>query len=278
MTKPRRRITLIVHKEGDLNSRSITLPLWLARTAGTTASILAVLIVLAAVLYTPVAKTASRVPSLTREVARLSSENRQVRELAASLDHVEARYRQIRTMLGGDIVPELSSGDGSLPTALPLVAQAPSDAMCHETGLSLPVHWPLDHTGVITRGQVGAGSSDEVHPGVDIAVANGTPIRAAGGGSVVRAGSDREYGLFVELSHPDGYSSMYGHASRLLVTVNDTVATGQVIGLSGSTGHSTAPHLHFEVRRNGLSIDPSSNVSQECDDGDFLLGENSGSE
>ncbi|MFQ5702818.1 MAG: peptidoglycan DD-metalloendopeptidase family protein [Gemmatimonadales bacterium] len=278
MSKHYKRLTIMIHKEGDLNSRSFTLPVWLFRAAATVSLVLAGVIVLAAVLYAPVLKTAARVPDLTKEVARLSAENQQVRELASNLDYVEARYGQIRTMLGVDIVPELSSGDDSLPTARPLVARTPAAMRCHEPGASLPTHWPLDHTGVITRGQVGAGSSSEVHAGVDIAVAKGTPVRAAGGGVVRRAGKDPEYGLFIELSHPGGYTSMYGHASRLLVTEGDAVATGQVVALSGSTGHSTAPHLHFEVRHNGVSVDPSSNARRECNDGDFLLGGDSGSE
>lgn len=70
------------------------------------------------------------------------------------------------------------------------------------------------------------------------------------------AGTDTSYGLFVLLRHPDGYESMYAHASRLLVRENDEVSAGQVIALSGSTGRSTAPHLHFEIRRGGRSLDP----------------------
>ena len=71
-------------------------------------------------------------------------------------------------------------------------------------------------------------------------------------------GSDPEYGLFVLITHPDGYQTMYGHASRLLVSDGDEVSVGQVVALSGSTGRSTAPHLHFEIRRGGRSIDPRS--------------------
>jgi murein DD-endopeptidase MepM/ murein hydrolase activator NlpD len=65
-----------------------------------------------------------------------------------------------------------------------------------------------------------------------------------------------DYGMFVRVRHPGGYETMYGHASRLLVRDGDDVAAGQVIALSGNTGRSTAPHLHFEVRRDGRSIDP----------------------
>jgi len=81
---------------------------------------------------------------------------------------------------------------------------------------------------------------------------------------VSRAGYDPEYGLFAQIDHADGYQSMYGHASRLLVAAGDTVSAGQAIGLSGSTGRSTAPHLHFEITEDGRSIDPGPLVSQAC--------------
>jgi murein DD-endopeptidase MepM/ murein hydrolase activator NlpD len=69
--------------------------------------------------------------------------------------------------------------------------------------------------------------------------------------------------LFVLLDHPDGYQSLYGHASRLLVAVGDSVRAGQVVALSGSTGRSTGPHLHFEVRVGGRAVDPRTVVREE---------------
>jgi murein DD-endopeptidase MepM/ murein hydrolase activator NlpD len=104
--------------------------------------------------------------------------------------------------------------------------------------------------------------SEEVHPGIDLAVPEGSNVRASGGGVVERAGTDSSYGLFVLLQHPSGYQTMYGHLSRVLVSRGDTVAAGQVIALSGNTGRSTAPHLHFEVRLHGRSIDPTKLVRE----------------
>jgi murein DD-endopeptidase MepM/ murein hydrolase activator NlpD len=97
---------------------------------------------------------------------------------------------------------------------------------------------------------------DESHPGIDIAVPLGTPVRASGGGSVSEAGYNADYGMFVLLRHPSGYETMYGHMSRLIAAEGDQVQAGQVIGLSGNSGRSTAPHLHFEIRRDEKSIDP----------------------
>ena len=76
------------------------------------------------------------------------------------------------------------------------------------------------------------------------------------------AGEDPEYGLFVLLNHADEYQTMYGHLSRILATAGATVAPGEVIGLSGNSGRSTAPHLHFEIRRQGLALDPKTMVKE----------------
>jgi murein DD-endopeptidase MepM/ murein hydrolase activator NlpD len=165
-------------------------------------------------------------------------------------------------MLGADIVPSVPASGEALPVAYRLLALAPNRRP-FEAGANPPHRWPLDERGVVTRGQVVEGSADETHPGIDIAVPMGTPIRAAGGGTISQTGSDAEYGLFVLISHPDGYQTMYGHASRLLVAKGDEVNAGQVIALSGSTGRSTAPHLHFEIRRSGRSVDPRSVALEE---------------
>ena len=115
----------------------------------------------------------------------------------------------------------------------------------------------------MTRGEVQPGTGAETHSGIDIAVPLGTPVRAAGAAVVQKAGTDSAYGLFVLLQHPGRYETMYGHASRLLVREGDSVQAGQVIALSGSSGHSTAPHLHFEIRLDGKSLDPLTIVKRE---------------
>ncbi|MDI1325465.1 MAG: M23 family metallopeptidase [Brevundimonas sp.] len=95
------------------------------------------------------------------------------------------------------------------------------------------------------------------HEGVDIAAPQGTGVFVAAEGSVLRAGYDPEgYGRFVEIRHPNGMSTLYGHLSRLDVASGDRVEGGQRIGLVGSTGRSTGPHLHFEVRRGDRQVNP----------------------
>ncbi len=95
------------------------------------------------------------------------------------------------------------------------------------------------------------------HPGVDYAMPMNTPVPSADAGTVERVGRDNEYGNYVWVKHPWG-TSVYGHLNRADVRVGDTVGQGQEIGLSGSTGKSTGPHLHFETRVNGAIVNPSS--------------------
>jgi murein DD-endopeptidase MepM/ murein hydrolase activator NlpD len=95
-----------------------------------------------------------------------------------------------------------------------------------------------------------------MHSGVDIAAARGTPIVAAADGLVTIAGPSGGYGLMVEVDHGGGLSTRYAHASELLVRPGDSVRQGQPLALVGSTGASTGPHLHFEVRVDGQAQDP----------------------
>lgn len=94
------------------------------------------------------------------------------------------------------------------------------------------------------------------HTGMDLAVPTGTPIRAALPGTVTVSQYNSSYGYYVVIDHGDGLSTLYGHNSRLLAQVGQVVAAGDIIALSGSTGRSTGPHLHFEVWVNGERTNP----------------------
>jgi murein DD-endopeptidase MepM/ murein hydrolase activator NlpD len=101
------------------------------------------------------------------------------------------------------------------------------------------------------------------HQGIDIAAKRGTPIEAAAAGTVVFAGRNKGYGKMVMIEHADGRRTLYGHAQSLFVKAGDTVAAGQTIAAVGSTGHSTGPHLHFEVRQNNRSVNPLTALSND---------------
>jgi murein DD-endopeptidase MepM/ murein hydrolase activator NlpD len=95
-----------------------------------------------------------------------------------------------------------------------------------------------------------------MHEGIDLGAAYGTPIAAAGAGTVIYAGWLGGYGNLTVIDHGGGLATAYGHQSGIAVAVGQQVARGEIIGYVGSTGHSTGPHLHFEVRVNGQAVDP----------------------
>jgi len=267
---PRRGYTIIVHRDGVLASRELRVPLWAARTvAGVFAAGVVGLAVMAAV-YGPLVRAAARVPGLERDLAASRAENARVNELAQRLDEAEARYAHLRGMLGaGASIPELRTDTGArdaeepLFVAPPITARTPrQDTTAEVPGPSVPHLWPVAAGSYRTRGLAEGDPSVETHAGLDLAVPVGSEVRAAGGGVVRRTGTDSAYGEYVLLAHPQGYETMYGHLSRVLVTTGASVGAGQLIGLSGNTGRSTAPHLHFEVRRNGQSVDPMSLVRE----------------
>ncbi|MEV7523461.1 M23 family metallopeptidase [Streptomyces sp. NPDC091371] len=119
---------------------------------------------------------------------------------------------------------------------------------------------PLDDSYVSTQYKAGGGMwSSGSHTGIDFHAASGTSVHAVGAGVVVEAGYGGAYGNNVVIKHNDGTYTQYGHMSRLSVSVGQQVTPGQQIGLSGSTGNSSGPHLHFEARTGadyGSDIDP----------------------
>ncbi len=102
-----------------------------------------------------------------------------------------------------------------------------------------------------------------LHGGVDLAVEEGTPVSAADNGKVITAetGDGGGYGNYVIIDHQNGIKTLYGHNSELLVSVGDIVEKGETIALSGNTGNTTGPHVHFEVRENDEQVDPQEYVT-----------------
>ncbi len=95
-----------------------------------------------------------------------------------------------------------------------------------------------------------------MHTGVDFRAPMGYAARATAGGTVITAAYTGGYGNMVEIDHGNGITTRYGHLSRIDVAVGQVVAKGSIVGHTGSTGRSTGPHLHYEVRIDGSAIDP----------------------
>ena len=107
-------------------------------------------------------------------------------------------------------------------------------------------------------------SQPSFHPGVDISSELGTPVVAAAKGKVTKINLNTDksgYGNYIEVSHPNKISTLYGHLSEILVKENQVLQKGEIIGLVGDTGRSTGPHLHFEVQVDGKAVDPMAIIS-----------------
>jgi len=250
-----RRLTVIVVPHGALETRTWEFPYGRLKLAVGTALVLVGLVGLVVASWFPVLAQASRVPALVRELEDLEGERARVVELAETLQDVEAQYERVRQMLGANGTSADSTV--SLP---PLRGTGDAAELPGDAGARL-LDWPLPVPGFITRSREGHSRRGE-HPGLDIAVPAETGIRAAGAGVVKEAKQDPVYGQYVLIDHGHGLESLYGHASRLLVREGDQVTRGQLIALAGSTGVSSAPHLHFEIRRNRRAVDPLQYVRQ----------------
>ena len=126
-----------------------------------------------------------------------------------------------------------------------------------DTPVTTPTGWPTN--GFISSGYGLRWNGAEFHQGIDIAAEMGTPIVATADGVVTIAGWNAGgYGNMVDIDHGSGVSTRYGHASAVVVTPGQRVRRGQIIAYVGSTGHSTGPHLHYEVRLSGQPVNPSS--------------------
>ena len=193
----------------------------------------------------------TRVPILTSRIRDMERDAHRLDTLQRTLTQLQRQYDQVQAMFGA------GAGTG--------VSGARPDSVV----LTVPSFWPLAPRGYVTRGMTTPNDFMDAHPGLDIAAEIGTEVRAAGGGVVVEVKEDEEYGLAVRLAHVDGYETLYAHTSRVLVQEGDRVPAETPIALSGNTGRSTAPHLHFEVRRAGKVLDPMQLISKDPRNGNL---------
>lgn len=172
--------------------------------------------------------TAAR--ELKQSAVESSRESRE--EYLAEVDALAAQSAALAAAIRGAQAEAGSSGTGA-PSAAGLI-------------------WPVD--GVVVSGF--GMRWGRMHEGIDIAASSGTPIRASAAGTIIHAGWLGGYGNLVVVDHGNGLATAYAHASSILVGVGQQVSQGETVALIGSTGNSSGPHLHFEVRVNGAAVDP----------------------
>lgn len=254
--RPGRRWTLIVVREGEVRSRRWRLSQGrVAVMAAVTFGVLATTFFFLG-RWTGDLASLDRITALEDEVLELRQENLAFGAVAERLEGVEGQYRRLRAVMGGEVAA--SNRDILLP---PLSERDAGERGGEE---SSSLVWPLVGAGFVTR-SFGDTTSAPFggHVGVDIAVPAGSYVRSAWAGSVTEAGQDSEYGLYVKIAHEDDVSTLYAHNSWLFVAQGDTVETGEVIALSGNSGRSTAPHLHLELERDGVPVDPLTYLADE---------------
>ena len=125
------------------------------------------------------------------------------------------------------------------------------------TKVALGISLSKPVSGIISsRFGVRSSIRSSAHTGLDIATSTGTPVKAAASGTVTFAGWKGSYGNLMVITHSNGVQTYYGHCSKLYLSAGATVSQGQTIAAVGSTGNSTGPHLHFEIRVNGIAYNP----------------------
>jgi murein DD-endopeptidase MepM/ murein hydrolase activator NlpD len=207
---------------------------------------------------------AARVEAAHVEAAVASATAEQqgvVSRLVASRDALVAARREKTTTLASiredrestlEEIDALEEQSAALAERIRQAQQQASTATVVVRSGSGAVAWPV--SGPVTSGfGIRWG---RMHEGIDVAVAEGTPVRAAAAGTVIYAGWLGGYGNLVVVDHGNGLSTAYAHNSSLGVGVGQSVAAGEVVSYSGNTGNSTGPHVHFEVRVNGSAVDP----------------------
>ena len=279
---------LVVHGDGSRVLR-VCLSQWIAyATVGLGAAIVTVMLGLAG-HYVVLAQQSGQVAGLRQRVADqyalLASFQTRIAAIRREVGDWKAVHARMAEAFGPEAgVDEGKSGIGGAAADIPVdanVALAPQDELdLLATGVAeegprlhalehvvsragemmsrLPLRWPI-------RGSVNSefgprrspwSGAQERHEGIDIGSPSGTPVAAPAAGTIVVANAHGDYGNHVEIDHGNGVRSLYGHLKEIEVKVGQQVKKGQVVGLVGSTGRSTGPHLHYELLVQGSPVDP----------------------
>lgn len=232
-----------------------SLPLGVVRALLVLAGAVALVLALAFVLAGSYVYRIGRVAYLSRRNRQLEAEFAKLGSLRRGLARLEEQNRRMAEMLGvGQNPPpvdwrmgsgEWQMGSGDSGTG----ARVPTDSAACWGSQPVPRVLPLQNYVVSRR-------FSPSHTGIDLAAQSGTPVRAAADGVVTSRGTDSVFGRFTVLSHFQGYESYYGHLEAWRVALGDTVLAGGILGTVGSSGRSSAPHLHFEIRRDQRPFDP----------------------
>ncbi|MBD3336567.1 MAG: peptidoglycan DD-metalloendopeptidase family protein [Candidatus Eisenbacteria bacterium] len=240
---------------------------WQVRLGMAAVAVVLAVGLIGAVLYGRIAAQARKTGALQAELQRLTAELERLDDLQAEVERLESMRREVLELTGVSAHSgrAAAGGSGKIPEA------DESGRVALETGELVPnghheredmldtlraVIYVTPCRGPISRGFVRGAGNSRSHNGIDLAGSQGTWIVAAGAGVIEEAGEDEVFGKLLILDHGDDIKTLYGHNSEIYVEEGERVIAGQRIARMGSTGLSSAPHLHFEIRRAGRAVNP----------------------
>ena len=256
----RNRLTITVAPAQAERTFQIELPSWSIRLLAGMLAVSLVLILAGGVLYGKLIRDALLLRDLKSENAELRARADRIEALESEVARVDQIRKQLYTIAGvpdaGAVDQTIAAGDEDADIIAEPLATAGSD----DTG-NLPPATPLrvvPFRGPLSRGFTTGAARTPEHAGVDVAGAEGSPVAAAADGIVSSVEWDETFGNLLIIRHADGWETRYGHNQGLIVSQGDSVRAGQTVALLGSTGKSSAPHLHFEAHHDENPIDPGS--------------------
>ena len=242
----RRQVSLLITNNYSSRSYRATLSLTAVRMLAVVAMLVAALFVVALLVARTGLYRSARLPYLELRNRQIEEEFAKVTELRQRLGRLEEMERRYAEMLGVGLTPPPVDWDEAVVDTLDDREPDRDDTW---GGFPIPTLIPLDEF-VLSR------RFGRNHPGVDLAARTGSPVRAAADGVVTARGSDSIFGNYLLLAHLEGFETYYAHLHEWQSEHGDSVRAGQTIATVGSTGRSSAPHLHYEIRRHGRSVNP----------------------
>lgn len=247
--------TLMLIPDGTENRKGIRVRQSVFKISVALFLLLQVSILIFFIFYGQIVTRAAEADALEKENERLVKYQYKVQLLEKNLIEARDIVTRLTKLAGIDIsFPEIPD-DSTLFASFDKTRNA-LVPRSNATDFSTPSGLPI--TGFISQGFI-EDDGQHFHPGVDIACSEGLPVLATAKGVVLFADFDSTYGYMVVIEHNDSTTTVYGHNKELLVEVGDNILAGGRVALSGNTGKSTAPHVHYELRINNKPIDPLGN-------------------
>jgi murein DD-endopeptidase MepM/ murein hydrolase activator NlpD len=262
-----RHINIILIPDGGGQRRNLRLSVPLLKVALWVGAVLALGILAIIISYGNLTRKALDYNRLAAEKNELTEKNRRILEVAQEVEASRKILAQIVRSLGGHLdLSALSASDSLLkhssyepsnlaPGDINALMNQQSYAGEELISYGLPTNMPVN--GFISQGY----REDPIlpsrsHRGIDIAARTGVPVTAAADGRVIFSGWTSYFGNCLLVGHPGGYITFYGHNQVNLKSVGEDVKRGEPIALLGNSGHSSAPHLHFEIWKDGMPLNP----------------------